>query len=97
LQYLFWVAGELFKKQRLSKDQVTTLIEAISNAFDAAVYANIEPNSREAVNASSIREACVKLANTLVNQNYNEPILQELLEKAKTDPLPEVRFAIESP
>lgn len=97
LQHLFQLAGELFKNQRLSEDQVATLIEAISNAFDAADYANIEPNSREAVNASSIREACVKLANTLINQNQNVPVLRELLEKAKTDPLPEVRFAIESP
>jgi len=96
LQQLLWVAGELFKKQRLSEEQVTTLIEAIPNAFNAADYANIDPNSREAISASSIREACVKLANTLVSQHPNDPALQGLLKESKTDALPEVRFAIES-
>lgn len=96
LQQLLWVAGELFKKQRLSEEQVTILIEAIPNAFNAADYANIDPNSREAISASSIREACVELANTLVSQHPNDPALQDLLKESKTDALPEVRFAIES-
>ncbi|HEY8158750.1 MAG TPA: SIR2 family protein [Methylobacter sp.] len=96
LQQLLWVAGELFKKQRLSDEQVVRLIEAIPNVFNAADYANIDPNSREAVSASSIREACVQLTNTLVSQYPNDSALQDLLKESKTDALPEVRFAIES-
>ncbi|MFA6051095.1 MAG: SIR2 family protein [Methylobacter sp.] len=96
LQQLLWVAGELFKKQRLSEEQVATLIEAIPNAFNAADYANIDPNSREAISASSIREACVELANILVSQHPNDSALQKLLKESQTDALPEVRFAIES-
>ena len=95
LQQLLWVAGELFKKQLLSEEQVTTLIEAIANAFKAADYTNIEPNSREAINASSIRESCAKVADTLVSQHPNDPALQDLLKESKMDALPEVRFAIE--
>lgn len=95
LQQLLWVAGELFKRQRLSEEQVATLIEAIPNAFNAADYANIDPNSQEAISASSIREACVKLANTLVSQHPNASALQSLLRESKTDALPEVRFAID--
>ena len=94
LQQLLWVAGELFKKQTLSEDQIATLTEAIPSAFNAADYKNIEPSSQEAVNASSIREACVKLANILVSQYPNDHALQELLKESKTDALPEVRFAI---
>lgn len=95
LQQLLWVAGELFKKERLSKEHVASLIDAIPNAFNAADYANIEPNSREAISASSIREACVKLANILVSK-LTAPVLLDLLNKSQKDALPEVRFAIES-
>lgn len=95
LQQLLWVAGELFKKKLLSEEQVATLIEAIPNAFDAADYANIASSSREAISASSIREACAKLAYVLVSQDPDDSYLQDVLEKAKTDALPEVRFAVD--
>lgn len=94
LQQLIWATGKLFKNERLSEDQVATLIEAISNAFNVADYANIEPNSREAISASSIREACVKLANILISQYPDNLSLQNLLNESKMDALPEVRFAI---
>lgn len=94
LQQLIWVAGELFTNKRLSEDQIRTLIEATQNVFNAADYSNIEPNSREAISASSIREACVKLAKILFYQYPDESLLKELLENAKTDALPEVRFAV---
>ena len=94
LQQLIWVAGELFTNKRLFEDQIRTLIEATQNVFNAADYSNIEPNSREAISASSIREACVKLAKTLFNKYPDESLLKELLENAKTDALPEVRFAV---
>ncbi len=93
LQQLLYVADELFKKQRLSEEQVATLIEAVPNVFDAADYHNIEPNSQEAISASSIREACVKLAIRLVAQYQNATDLQSLLKASLTDALPEVRFA----
>lgn len=96
LHQLLWIAGELFKKKWLSDEQITTLKEAIPNAFDAADYANIEPSSREAISASSIREACVKLTNILVTYYPEDSSLHELLKKAKVDALPEVRFALDS-
>lgn len=94
LQQLLWVAGELFEKQRLTEDQVATLIEAVPNAFNASYYANIDQNSQEAIRASSIRAACAKLANTLVSNHSNDPALQNLLKESQTDALPEVRFAL---
>lgn len=94
LQQLILVAVELLKKQRIPEDQLLTLTEAVSNAFNSADYHNIEPSSREAISASSIREACVKLASVLSKQYTCSPDLQDLLERSKTDSLPEVRFAI---
>jgi hypothetical protein len=93
LQKLLGTAGELFKKQLLLEEHVATLIEALLNAFNAAEYSNIEPNSQEAINASSIREACAKLANILVISHPNYPSLEDLLKESKADALPEVRFA----
>lgn len=95
LHQLLWIAGELFKKKLLSDEQITTLKEALPNTFDAAGYANIEPSSREAISASSIREACIKLTNILTADDPEDSALHDLLEKAKVDTLPEVRFAVD--
>jgi hypothetical protein len=93
LQQLISLAGELFKKQCLTEAQIATLVEAIPIAFNSANYINIDPMSRDAISASSIREACVKLANLLFSKQPDASDLQELLQKSKEDALPEVRFA----
>jgi len=93
LQQLIWLAGELLKIQWLTEAQKATLVEATPIAFNAANYTNIDPTSREAVSASSIREACVKLAKALVTLHPAALGLQELLKESKNDALPEVRFA----
>lgn len=95
LQQLFLVAGELFKKELLSNEQVNTLKEAVANAFFAAEYVNIDPASREAISASSIREAYAKLAIILICQHPNDHSLQNILKESQADALPEVRFSIE--
>lgn len=93
LQQLIWLAGELLKRQWLTEAQEATLVEATPIAFNAANYTNIDPTSREAISASSIREACVKLANLLLPLHPAASGLQELLNESKEDALPEVRFA----
>lgn len=93
LQQLIWLAGELFKKQWLTEAQIATLVEAIPIAFNAANYITIDPMSRDAISASSIREACVTLANALITVHPDALSLQELLKESKEDALPEVRFA----
>lgn len=94
LQQLIWVAGELFKKNRLTAEQIATLIESIPNVFNAANYINIGPLSEDAISASSIRVECVKLANMIYSQ-HPDVALNNLLHASKTDALPEVRYAID--
>lgn len=94
LQQLLWMAGELFKKQQLSNEQIETLKEALINAFDISDYSNIDPNSREAINASSIREESVKLAKIICDQSLGNCNLEGMIKKSHLDALPEVRFAI---
>lgn len=96
LQQLIWLAGDLLKRQWLTEAQVATLVESIPIAFNAAKYTNIDPMSREAISASSIREACVKLANSLLLLHPAADGLQEVVDESKEDALPEVRFASES-
>jgi len=94
LPQLIWVAGQLIEKRRLSQDQAETLVEAIPNLFAAMDYANIEAKSREAISASTIREACVKVAGMLARSYPDDPALRDILSAARTDALPEVRFAV---
>ena len=93
LQQLIWLAGELLKKEILTEAQIATLLEATPIVFNAANYINIDPMSQDAINASTIREACIKLANLLFSLHPDASDLQELLQKSKEDALPEVRFA----
>jgi hypothetical protein len=93
LQHLIWLAGELLSKKLLTEAQKIKLVEAIPIVFNAANYANTDPTSREAISASSIRQACVKLTNSLLPLDPGSDGLQEVLNEAKEDPLPEVRFA----
>lgn len=92
LQQLIWCAGELLTARWLNAEQEKTLLEAIVNAFGAANYVNIDPASAEAINASLIRAACVKVAKLLLPRNPTASSLQELLSEAKEDALPEVRL-----
>ena len=93
LQHLIWLTEELLRGQWLSKEQLETLREAIPNAFDGAKYAHIDPMSQEAITASSIRQACVKVSKLLINYFPQDLGLQDLLSASREDALPEVRFA----
>jgi hypothetical protein len=95
LPQLIWVAGQLIGKRRLTQDQAETLAEAIPNLFAAMDYANIQPKSREAINASTIREACVKVGGMLARSYLGNDALMDMLNTSRTDALPEVRFAID--
>jgi hypothetical protein len=96
LQQLIWLAGELLKGNWLSQAQVETLIEAIPNVFQTTNYTDVDPRSREAISASTIREACVKMANALLLLHPDASELVKLVQESKEDSLPEVRFSGDS-
>jgi hypothetical protein len=93
LHSLIWYANEILKKDGLSSADVEALVDCVPDLFDGANYCDIRPNSREAVTASLVRESCVKLAIELMNIAPNEK-LKIMIEAAKCDALPEVRFAV---
>lgn len=92
LNSLLWYVREMLKKKWLSPADVDTLADCVPDLFDAADYSCIKLRSREAVTASLIRETCVKLSGDLMKVAAPEK-LKSILEVAKDDALPEVRFA----
>lgn len=91
LHTLLWCAGEMVKKNWLLPADVDALADCLPDVFDSADYSVIRPNSREAVTASLIRETSVELAWDAMKVVPSEK-LRAMLEAAKNDALPEVRF-----
>jgi hypothetical protein len=94
LAALLWTASQLCKKGYLSEVETDSLIEILPVIFDNSDYKNISHSSREAVTVSLVRAACVRLArDILIKSKYKNSELIRVLENAKHDALPEVRFA----
>jgi hypothetical protein len=94
LAELLWTAREMYNKGWLADLEVGILINNLPILFDERNYPDIDIISREAVSASFVRAACIKLARDIQKQTGPAvPELVRILEAAQKDPLPEVRFA----
>lgn len=94
LTSLLWTINEIHNKKWLSKDGQALLVDVIPYIFDDAHYSRIARNSRDAVSTSFVRAACVKLARDIIAASELEHVeLLRVLNEAKQDALPEVRFA----
>lgn len=94
LAALIWTANQMYRRGYLSKDEVAILLETVPVVFDASDYSRVVPASREAVGISLVRAACVRLAADAVAKGQDaDGELARVLEQAKVDALPEVRFA----
>lgn len=94
LSALLWTVNQMYTKEYLSQENIEQLVEVIPVIFDISGYWSMSPTSKEAVSISIVRAACVKLAIDIVNKcQHNNSELIRIIEDAKHDPLPEVRFA----
>ncbi|MCE8011689.1 SIR2 family NAD-dependent protein deacylase [Billgrantia desiderata] len=94
LSAVLWTANQMYCKKYLSDESVESLTEILPVIFDNSGYRNISPSGRESVSVSFVRAACVRLARDIVaNSEYQHDELLRILEEAKQDALPEVRFA----
>lgn len=90
---LLWTARQMYVKSYLSVDDTILLRTAVSIVFDSADYKN-PPSSQAAVSISLVRAECVKLAKAILDKCKDDDIeLLRIIEEAKHDPLPEVRFS----
>jgi len=92
LQSLLWHARQILNDNLLPQADIDLLIECLPYLFDATDYANIRPRGREAVSITLIREECIRLAKKITKE-HKSPKLDLIVEQAKADALPEVRFA----
>ncbi|MDN3399416.1 hypothetical protein QL919_11835 [Psychrobacter sp. APC 3426] len=92
LTTLIYTANKLYSLEYLSNENISTLFEVVPIIFDGTAYENVNPTSHLAINVTSVRSECIKLARELLKNNSNSE-LKRITEEAKIDPLPEVRFA----
>jgi hypothetical protein len=86
-------ANEMYNKSFLSETEVERLVEILPVIFETSDYNNALRSNREAVSVSLIRAACVKFSRDILTMSKNEnKDLRRILEDAKSDALPEVRF-----
>ena len=93
LPALLWTANQMYCKGYLSSDSVESLKEMLPIIFDNADYKIISWSDRKSVSVSLVRAACAKLARDMLNRGHQDDDLLRILDEAKKDPLPEVRFA----
>lgn len=94
LPALLWTAGQLYAKGYLSDTDIESLTESVPVVFDGADYTNVGPTSRESVGISLVRAECVRLARDILSRTgATSDELRRILDEAKDDALPEVRFA----
>lgn len=91
---LVWTAHELYKGGYLIDHDVAVLLEAVPVIFEASEYHSVSPTSREAAVVSLVKAACVRLSAEAVARGQDpDGCLRRVLDQAKLDALPEVRFA----
>ncbi|MDR8399531.1 SIR2 family protein [Paraburkholderia sp. USG1] len=94
LAALLWTARQMHNNGWLDTQEIAVLTDSIPVLFEERDYAGIQYGSREAVSASSVRAACVRLARDILKRSEKpDDGLLEILGSARDDPLPEVRFA----
>lgn len=94
LPALIWTVNEIYSRGWLTEEEIDVLVDSVPVIFDSMDYKHTHYASREAVSISFVRAACVKLARDILNktQDQNSELLR-ILEEARKDALPEVRFA----
>lgn len=91
---LLWVMCQLKKHGALSDSHINSLSDMLPMLFDNLHYAKHSNLSQESIGASLIRAGCIELAREIINNGTSEYNgLISMMEEAKTDALPEVRFA----
>lgn len=94
LPALLWTVNQLYIKNFLTSEQVGQLMDIIPIVFDSCNYSTVAFSNREEVTVSLVRGACIGLAIDFArNESTSTADLTRILEEAKQDPLPEVRFA----
>ena len=86
---------KLLETDFLKEEDFRRLLETLAVIRGEFQYENVQPDTMGAVSISLARAACVKLAAALKERVEDDGTLQGWIDDSKSDPLPEVRFALE--
>ncbi|MEP3351644.1 MAG: SIR2 family protein [Marinomonas sp.] len=95
---LLWAVNSMLSKGYLSETDSLILCDSAPRVFDSMSYSQDFLNEIQIANIPLVRAECVKLAIGLLKMDDDKESnfhLKRIIEEAKTDPLPEVRFAAE--
>ena len=92
-EYLLDCATKYAAHNSLSDEQWQTLKDAVEEVYRVTDYGTQDISPEKAITVSSARRACVKAAKVLHEKLPKYSTFPDIVDKAKTDPLPEVRFA----
>jgi SIR2-like domain len=87
-------ARTLLKDDFLLDEDLKRLMQTISMIRSEFRYENVDFDTMRAVSVSLVRAECVKLADALKGRVADDGTLEGWNDDAKSDPLPEVRFAL---
>jgi hypothetical protein len=87
-------ARTLLKDNFLLDEDLKRLMQTILVIRSEFRYEDVDFDTMRAVSVSLIRAECVKLAVALKGREADDGTLQGWIDEAKSDPLPEVRFAL---
>jgi len=91
---LIWCARRLLSAGALAPEHRSSLVEALGDLFEETNYDRIESSSQRAISLSILRAECVKLAKQLSDLGATDSVITDWIEVGRTDPLPEVRWAL---
>lgn len=95
LHFAIYTVNTLAKNKLLSDEEIASLIDSLEDLQLETNYANWDDTHVETHCISFIRSNCICLSQTLSDMGYSAPQINNWLTEAKTDPVPEVRYALE--
>lgn len=93
---LLWCAGRLLEAGCTGTADQQRLASALGDLLFETDYRRVLPESAQAITLSLVRVQCVRLATRLRDKGEIGPEINNWIEAAQSDPLPEVRFAPQS-
>ncbi|MDI1347130.1 MAG: SIR2 family protein [Pseudolabrys sp.] len=94
LTHLIWCARSLLRVGVLTDTDKADLGEALTDLFAETAYDRVESPKRT-ISLSILRAECVRLSKQLKDAGITSDGIMSWLGACTTDPLPEVRFALE--
>lgn len=95
LATLVTCAERLVTAGKYRDQDLDRLAVVLSDLCAVSEYRAVDPESRLSISASLLRAACVRLASKLQDAGFSNSQTAAWLSDSQSDPLPEVRFALD--